>query len=60
MLADESIELSGNLPSMSARGAFESFHGLLHAIRPGRGVTASVTAERSEEVVRNRTHTFQF
>jgi len=32
-LADESVKLFGDLPSVSACGASEPFHGLVHAIR---------------------------
>ena len=31
---DEPVELFGNTPSVGARGAFESFHGLAHAVGP--------------------------
>jgi len=53
-LADESVKLFGDLPSVSACGASEPFHGLVHAIRPGEVVNIGHRGGMDEREARGK------
>ena len=59
MLADESVKLFGDLPSVSICSASKPFDSFIHAIRPG-AISALIITTEGIEVARGGTHVFQF